>query len=113
MDLTAAARRLNVRDLLEAIVDPSKEISDQYGSVVLKRHDGSQIHGRVVNHNSGAIQVCENLLNPAAVTKVPENDIESISRSKVSLMPAGLLNSLESSEILDLLAYLKSSLNQP
>jgi putative heme-binding domain-containing protein len=113
MDLTAAARRLSTRELLEAIVDPSKEISDQYGSVLLLRRDGSQLQGRVVNHTAGYIHLSENLFDPAAVTKVPEGDIESIARSKVSLMPAGLLNVLESDEILDLIAFLKRSAEQP
>ncbi|HMC10853.1 MAG TPA: L-sorbosone dehydrogenase, partial [Pirellulaceae bacterium] len=105
------ARRVSTRDLLEAIVDPSKEISDQYGSIVLTRRDGSQVSGRIVNYNGDTIHVSGNLLDPTAVTKVPESQIESIARSKVSLMPAGLLNVLEPSEVLDLLTYLKSSSN--
>lgn len=107
-DLTNVAARMSMRELLEAIVEPSREISDQYAAVVVKRRDGSRVQGRVVNFASGAVHVCENLLNPAAVTKVPESEIEALERSKVSLMPSGLLNVLEASEIADLLAYLKS-----
>ena len=98
------------RDLLEAIVDPSKEISDQYGTIVLKRRDGSHLTGRIVNFNSGTVHVSENLFDPAAVTKVPESEIESIMPSKVSLMPGGLLNVLQPSEVIDLLAFLESTL---
>jgi putative heme-binding domain-containing protein len=106
-DLTAVARRLITRDLLEAIVDPSKEISDQYGTVVLTRRDGSQIQGRIVNLAAGTIHIAQNLLDPSAVVKVPEGQIESITASKVSLMPTGLLNVLTTDEITDLLAYLR------
>src|SRR5262249_17935595 len=113
MDLTAVSRRLNTRDMLEAIVDPSKEISDQYGTVVLSRRDGSQLTGRVVNFAGGAIHISTDLFDPSAVIKVPEADVESITRSKVSLMPAGLLDVLEADEIRDLLAYLKSDPNKP
>ena len=34
-DLTIASGRFSTRDLLESIVDPSKEISDQYAVVVI------------------------------------------------------------------------------
>ena len=112
-DLTAVAARMSTRELFEAIVDPSKEISDQYGSFVVRRRDGSQVQGRIVNYTPGAIHVSENLLEPAVVTKIPEDEIESIARSKASLMPAGLLNVLEGDEILDLIAYLKSGISRP
>jgi putative heme-binding domain-containing protein len=108
MNLTAVARRLSTRELLEAIVNPSKEISDQYGTVVVSRRDGSQVTGRVVNFNGGAIHISTDLFEPSLVIKVPEADVESITRSKVSLMPAGLLDILKADEILDLLAYLKN-----
>jgi putative heme-binding domain-containing protein len=112
-DLTSVARRLSTRDLLEAILDPSKEISDQYGTIVLRRRDGTLTSGRIVNFSGGAVHVCENLFEPSAVTRVLEGDIESITPSKVSLMPAGLLNVLHPGEILDLISYLKSSPQQP
>jgi putative heme-binding domain-containing protein len=112
-DLTTIVRRLNTRDLLEAIIDPSKEISDQYGTVVLTRRDGSQVQGRVVNIAAGTIHVAQNLLNPSAVVKIPVDQIESIRASKVSLMPAGLLNVLTTHEIADLLAFLRVGQRQP
>jgi putative heme-binding domain-containing protein len=111
MDLTAVSRRLNMRELLEAIVDPSKEISDQYGTVVVTRRDGSQVSGRVVNFAGGAIHISTDLFDPSTVIKIPEADVETITRSKVSLMPTGLLDVLQANEVLDLLAFLKSSPN--
>jgi putative heme-binding domain-containing protein len=113
MDLTAVSRRLNTHELLEAIFDPSKEISDQYGAVVITHSDGRQVTGRVVNFAGGAIHISTDLFDPATVTKIPEAEIESVTRSKVSLMPAGLLNVLQGDEVIDLLAYLKSGANQP
>src|SRR5262249_255646 len=53
-DLTAAAGRFSVRDLLESIVEPSKVISDQYAAVVIATSDGKTITGRIVNlHGDG------------------------------------------------------------
>ncbi len=112
-DLTAAAGRFISRDLLESILDPSKEISDQYGSIILTKRDGTQLNGRICNHSEGTVQVLENLFDPSAITKVKERDVLSIEPSKVSLMPAGMLDVLQADEILDLLALLKSGLHHP
>jgi hypothetical protein len=79
--------------------------------VVVAKHDGSRVSGRIVNFNGGTIHGTQNLFNPSAVTSIPERDIESITRSRVSLMPAGMLNSLTADEILDLLAFLRSGLD--
>src|SRR5262249_10955576 len=48
-DLTAVAGRFGVRDLLEAIVEPSKVISDQYAAVSIATKDGRVVTGRVGN----------------------------------------------------------------
>ena len=42
------------------------------------------------------------------MTNVKRADIEEITRSPVSLMPEGLLNTLKEDEVLDLMAYLLS-----
>ena len=39
-DLTVVSGRFSVRDLLESIVEPSKEISDQYAATVITTTDG-------------------------------------------------------------------------
>src|SRR5207244_1148206 len=49
-DLTLASGRFSVRDLLESIVEPSKEISDQYAAVVITTIDGKIVTGRIVNY---------------------------------------------------------------
>jgi putative heme-binding domain-containing protein len=106
-DLTAAGARLATRDLLEAILDPSSEISDQYGTSVVTLRDGRQLSGRIINYTEQGIQLAENLFDPAQVVKLAEKEVVSIAASKISLMPPGLLNVLEAGEILDLLAFLQ------
>lgn len=105
-DLTAVAGRFNVRDLLEAIVEPSKVISDQYGAVSIAKKDGRVVTGRVGNLSGNSLNVIEDMFDPGRSTNVRREDIEEIQPSKVSPMPAGLLNSLTEDEILDLVAYL-------
>ena len=49
-DFTDAGSRFALRDLLEAIVDPSREISDQYGTSVVTLRDGRRLTGRIINY---------------------------------------------------------------
>ncbi len=107
-DLTTVAARFSVRDVLESVVLPSKEISDQYGAVVIRKKDGEVITGRVGNMNGDKLNVLENMFAPGDFTDVKRQDIASIEPSKVSMMPEGLLNSLNADEIQDLMAFLMS-----
>ena len=112
-DLSAIARRLSVRDLFEAIVEPSREISDQYGTVEIWHRDGRHFTGRIVNLTESGLHLAENLADPANVVRLAGSDIASIAPSRHSLMPAGLLNAFSADEILDLLAFVRRSPAQP
>ena len=107
-DLTGASGRFSVRDLLESIIEPSKEISDQYAAVNLFTDDGRIITGRIVNQHGDAITVMTNMLDPNHLTNVDHRRVEKIETSKVSMMPEGLLDTFKMDEILDLVAYLLS-----
>jgi putative heme-binding domain-containing protein len=107
-DLTQASGRFNTRDLLESIVEPSKEISDQYAAVIIAQTDGKLVTGRIVNLNNDSMQIMTNMLDPNDLTTVDRKKVESMETSKISMMPEGLLNTLKEDEILDLVAYLLS-----
>ena len=107
-DLTAVTRRLSVHDLFEAIVEPSREISDQYNTSLVRTRDGRQLSGRIVNLTENGLQLAENLADPSNLVRLAEAVVVSIEASKHSLMPPGLLNVLSAEEILDLLAFLRS-----
>jgi putative heme-binding domain-containing protein len=107
-ELTGVAGRFNVHDLLESIVQPSKVISDQYQAINIKKKDGDMISGRIANLSAANVNVVEDMLDPGRMTNVRRSDILSMEPSKVSPMPEGLLNSLRSDEIQDLVAFLFS-----
>src|SRR5262249_3477403 len=107
-DLTAAAGRFSVRDLLESIVEPSKVISDQYAAVIIATSDGKSVTGRIVNLFGDTISVNTDMLDPNKLVNVDRRRVESMEKSKVSMMPEGLLDTLKQDEVLDLLAYLLS-----
>ncbi|MCC6884338.1 MAG: c-type cytochrome [Verrucomicrobiales bacterium] len=110
-DLTSVAGKFSPHDLLESIIDPSKEISDQYGAMVFTRNDGSQVVGRVMNMNGDSVQVNTDMLAPGDTVNIDRKDLKDISPSTVSMMPPGMLYTMTKDDVLDLLAYLLSKGN--
>jgi putative heme-binding domain-containing protein len=107
-DLSSAGGKFSPYDLLETIVDPGAEISDQYGSSIFTLDDGTQVIGRIMNMSGDHYRVNTNMMDPSSAAKVDANAITSIEPSPVSMMPPGLINMMERDDILDLLAYLIS-----
>lgn len=110
-DLTSVAGKYSPRDLLEHILEPSKEISDQYGSTIFTKKDGSIVAGRIANMKENIMMVCTNMMDPNNFTNVDARDVVKTEENKVSMMPPGLLYMLKEDDILDLMAYLLSKGN--
>jgi len=114
-DLTFVARRFHRRDLLEAILDPSKAIAENYRSHRIVTTDGKTYEGRVVSsgdYRDPTLKLATNPHAPAQLTVIPKAHIESHAESAVSFMPAGLLNTLNREEILDLLAFIEAAADE-
>ena len=105
-DLTQLGTRFAPKDILEAIIEPSKVISDQYGATVLQLNNGKSIVGRVMNETDESYAVSQNPFVPDAITEVPKSDVASTKPSTVSVMLPGLINALNEEELKDLMAYL-------
>ena len=107
-DLTGVAGRFSPRDLLESVIDPSKEVSDQYQAVEIRTKDERVVIGRIVNLNDDLVHVNTDMQNPGSTVRIDRKNIESMKPSKVSMMPTGLLDTLKEDEVLDLMAYMLS-----
>lgn len=108
-DLTSAAGKFSPHDFLEQIIEPNKEISDQYGSMTFKMKDDSVIVGRIANLKGDDYRIITNLLAPGEMTIIDSKKVKSVEPSKISMMPPGLLNTLSDEDILDLTAYVLSA----
>jgi putative heme-binding domain-containing protein len=109
-DITMARGRYSPKDLIDQIINPSKEINEQFAQSVVTTDDGRVIIGSVVNvGNGGNVRINTNPLDPSQGESVHESSIESVELSKQSPMPTGLLNRLNQDEILDLMAYILSA----
>ncbi len=105
-DLTYVAQRFGRNDLLDAILTPSKSISDQWASVEIVTRGKKVVAGVIVSEDADTV-----VLQPvgAPPVSIPVRDIQSRAVAKVSPMPEGLLNTLTLREISDLLAFLERS----
>ena len=105
-DLTSLRNKFDVSYLIESIIDPSKNISDQYGSSVVKLKDGETLAGLVIE--KGGMLTIYSADVKATPKKVKRSEVESIEQSPISQMPPSLINMLNPKELADLTAYLMS-----
>jgi putative heme-binding domain-containing protein len=111
-DLTQLGSRFSYRDMLEAIIEPSKTISDQFAATVFFLHDGGSVVGRLMNQDADNYYVSQNPFAPQTLKTVPKKDVARTRLSETSIMPPGLINRLSGEELDDLLAYLKAGGNK-
>jgi putative heme-binding domain-containing protein len=108
-DLSTLGLRFTVRDMLEATIDPSKAMSDQYQMVTLELVGGETLSGRIVSRDEQNTRIATQLMRPTQSDTVPNSEIRKATVHPVSTMPSGLLNLLNEDELLDLVAYLKGA----
>src|SRR5262249_29802260 len=63
-DCTTAGRRYSPRDLLDHVLNPSKEINEQYVPLVIATTEGETIQGIVVNLQGDSIEVNTDVTDP-------------------------------------------------
>jgi putative heme-binding domain-containing protein len=107
-DLTQAAGRFQVKDLVEAIVEPSRVVSDQYKAMVVQTADGRVVTGRIVSETPERFRIVTDPEDSTKSVEIERSNVEAMTPSAASLMPAGLLDQLNESETLDLVAYVLS-----
>jgi putative heme-binding domain-containing protein len=107
-DLTGSGNRYTLRDLIENIVEPSKVISDQYGSETVTKTDGSIVIGRIGGETETTLSLMTNPFAPDSLIEIPKKEVKSREAFAVSMMPPGLINSMNPDELADLVAFLMS-----
>ena len=111
-DLSQLGTRFSSKDMLESIIDPSKTISDQFGATVFYLKEGGSVVGRLIRQDDNKYYISQ---NPFATQTIRELDKKQVTRtrvSEISPMLGGMINSLNSEELKDLIAYLKSGGNK-
>jgi putative heme-binding domain-containing protein len=103
-DLSTLASRFKKRDVVEAILWPSRAVSDQYQSVEVTTTDKQTLFGLVAREDAGKIAL---QMTPAErPIEIAKAKVASRKPSPVSLMPEGLVDDLSQTQLADLLAFL-------
>ena len=104
-DLNVVSGRFTRREILEAIVHPSQVISDQYRSSVIQTEDGKVRTGIVSTLPGAKIAILDSEGNRTEISRL---DVEAVSASDQSIMPARLLENFNAQQVVDLIRFLES-----
>ncbi len=107
-DLTGA-QRSNLDYLLENIVDPAATVSNDFHMSTVALADGRILSGIVSDQGGPTLAI----QTPTERLVVRRDDVEEIQTSAQSLMPDGLLDTLNADQIRNLMDYLMSPSQVP
>jgi putative membrane-bound dehydrogenase-like protein len=107
-DLTGGGRS-NLDYLLENLVDPSASVTSEFRMVRVAMADGRVLNGLIRSQTERTLT----LQTQTEALTLDRRDIDVIQPSDQSLMPEGLLASLNAADTRDLIAYLMSPTQVP
>jgi putative heme-binding domain-containing protein len=107
-DLTNLSKRSDYRSMLESIITPNLVVSDQFEQHEITLQNGTTVMGRVVSEQGAVLSVVQSGFEPRKLTRVKVADVASKKASKLSMMPAGMINTMNAEELKDLIAYFVS-----
>ena len=106
--LAGAAARFSREDLFGSILDPHKEVAPPYQTTQIATSSGKVYSGLLVYESPDATLV---QTTPDTTIRIAGDEILSMKKGRVSLMPSGLLNDVSDQDLADLYAYLKTLKN--
>jgi len=104
-DLSKIGSRMKKQEILENLLDPSKKIAPGYAAQMAELTDGTVQIGFLVSKTKK--ETVLKLATGQSIT-LPAGLVKSLRPLPTSLMPPGLLQSLTSTEVADLLTFLSS-----
>lgn len=104
-DLSVVGDRGDDAWLLQAILDPSRDVAPQFYPISMEMKDGSAFVGFLLRDGGGATATYRDLTG--AERSIKRGDIVRREELKTSVMPPGLIAVLTDREIRDLLAFLR------
>jgi putative heme-binding domain-containing protein len=111
-DLGSVGSRYSIEDILTAIIEPSKTISEQYQASIVTLKNGVSHFGRIIYKNENELVLAPSAFTPGETQKVSAKDVSKVELSNISMMPPGTVFGMNKEELLDLMAYLISGGNK-
>jgi putative heme-binding domain-containing protein len=105
---TMSDEKRTTAHILRSLLEPSKDIDDKFASSTFLMMDGRTITGMVMEEDDNDVKIIVDPLAKDKLTVLPLDEIEDRTKSKISQMPAGMVDKLSREEIIDLIAYVIS-----
>ena len=109
IDDTVKKYKHDANALLREILEPSRTIDDKYRQIIVALEDGTTHIGVVASEDESTLTLLSG--SPPKKLEIAKRSIDDRVTSPLSIMPNGVLNTLDKEQILDLLAYLLSGGN--
>ena len=101
----SATLPMAIEHVIASLLEPSAKIREGYETLTIQTADGDVLSGLLVRDSDEAI-VLRSASNLLEETSIARQEIEAMGRSAVSMMPAGLVDSLpDERAFLDLVRY--------
>lgn len=108
-DLASVVDRSPER-LLISILDPNRAVEDRYVNYVARTRSGDEFSGMLAGESANSVT----LVSPAGAREtILRTDLESLTSTRLSLMPEGFEQFLKPGDIADLIALLDASAVSP
>src|SRR5438477_3873662 len=104
-DLSEIGTKLGKDALYESILDPSAGISFGYEAFQLQLKSGDEAYGLVASETADEIAI---KAVGGIVTRYKKSDVVKKEQMKLSIMPAGLQQTMSTQDLVDLVEYLSS-----
>jgi len=104
-ELSRIGKKLDRRQLLQAIAEPSKDIDPKFLTYLVETSDGLVFRGLLSSRND--VQVV--LIDPQGkLRRISQENIDFMAPQQTSLMPDLMLKDMTAQQVADLLAYLST-----
>jgi putative heme-binding domain-containing protein len=103
--LDRVGARLDRRQILESLLEPSRTIAPEYRTWVAVMEDGRSVSGLIVRRDDTTVSIVDAV---GKRTDLAPPTIDTLDPLPTSLMPEHLLRDLTAGQAADLLAYLQS-----
>lgn len=104
IDDTVKKYKHDATALLREILEPSRNIDEKYRQVIVALVDGKTHIGVIASEDESKLTLLSG--SPPQKLDIAKQSVDDRIASPLSIMPNGLLNTLDKEQILDLLAYL-------
>lgn len=104
-DLGPVIGKLSIRELAEALIAPSRRLTEGYETYTVARVDGKILSGLKIGESPEEIRLRDGLGKDTVISR---REISRMEKSPVSLMPARLVSRLSREDLVNLVSFLKN-----